>query len=263
MKRIELTGAPGAGKTTLYNRICSTSINSRSYLTQKEAWKMAALQSSVPMSQFRLFLYHKILKSGLVQKKEYGLAKRILNEKNRKNEFIKRSDYMKYRISFRVLSKNLSEEDNPVVVLFKLQYFIKQVEEYQIFNRLLNGAQKILVDEGLIHRISGLSHEIFNDYSSDEIKNDEALNPAGVIFCEQSADVIYRHIMERRNRGEKRFSTDHLHDDDLMQFIDKRILSIRSKIKFCETNKIPFLKINPAGDPVNNLKLINSFINEV
>jgi hypothetical protein len=261
--RFELIGASGVGKTTLFNRLCKTSIKQRSFITVKEAWKIGALQHRIPPARLRQYILQKLLRSGLVKNHEYGLSRKVLDIQNLKKRLINRDDYRKFGAAFELMYHYLENEENPRVVQVRIDNFLAKAEEFLVLDRLLHGEYAVLFDEGMIHHLEGLGRFQTDSIKPGVLSGDITLNPTGVIVCEQNEETIYRHIKNRQRSGVSRFSLDHLSDEELKDFIVYNIGLHRDILRSFTRRKIPVLRIDPLEATDVNLKKIDTFVTGV
>ncbi|MFU8862102.1 MAG: hypothetical protein ACNA8K_16975 [Cyclonatronaceae bacterium] len=260
MKRFELIGPSGVGKTTLYNSICRTERNWRNYLTVKEAYVLAAGNAELPLTAVRLRLYRHLLKQNILNNRELGLARHVLQLNRRKNKLVNRSDYERFSTSFKILYNDLGYESNPIVVAANINAFIKRIDEYLILNRLLTGDHRVLFDDGMIHLWGGLGNYDTSTISPEDIKNDVLFNPAGVILCEHAPEVIYNQVMKRKNEGVFRFSLDHYSQGELISHINADVENLKIKAGFFKDHNIPVLTLDLSEDVALIMQKINCFV---
>lgn len=259
MQRIELIGASGVGKTTLYEKLSRISLENRTYLTLKDAYKTAALNCEIPKGHVKLFFYKKLLKSGLVKSKEWGLGKVILMDRLQ-GKTDKRSKYDPFSVSFDILYHYLKDEPGPFYVEKRMSRFLRTIDDYLLLDRGLPGDELVLVDEGITtHHYPGITDYGFQIYSTEQLKSDPVFNPSGIIFCVQSADIIFEQAIRRRKNGIKTFSHGRLNHEELRKHIEKNILKDERKIEGYRRIGVPVLEINTGEDFEQITKKIEVF----
>jgi len=263
VRRIELIGASGVGKTTLYNKLGSIPRKNRCYLTLKDAYKTAALNCEIPVRQVQLFFYRQLLKSGMAKNKERGLGKIILME-HLNGETDQRSKYNAFSVSFDILYHYLKDEPGPFYVKKRMSRFLRTIDDYLLLDQGLSETEPVLVDEGMTtHHYPGITEYGFQTYSTEQLKSDPVFSPSGIIYCVQSPEIIFEQAIRRRENGTKTFSHGRLNNEELRRHIEKNILKDERKINSYRKIGVPVLEIN-TGEKFEHLKeKINAFATRV
>lgn len=259
MKRIELTGPSGVGKTTLYNQIFSTSLSQRSYLTHWEAYVQAAQNEKIELNNIKLKLMQIALKSGLFKKKERGISKRIIYKIANDKGVNDTHQFENFSVSFNIQYQAYLKREDPLYVFKRISSLFKNIEEYMVLEYYFPNDQRILFDEGMLHTHGGISKYGFSKFTTAELNKDKLLNPSGIISCEQSADVIYEQALDRMNKGVYTFSHSSLNNKELKQWIDKNVKYHSYKIASLKKYGIPVLHLNTGDTKESNIKKINQF----
>ena len=243
MRRIELIGASGVGKTTLYKKLRRVTGANRMYLTLKDAYKAAALNCKIPLGEVKLLFYQQLLRTGMVKSKERGLGKVILME-HLKGKSDQRSKYNSFRVSFDILYHYLKNEASPFLVEKMLKTFLKAVDDYLLLEHGLPGNDIVMVDEGIIHSHIGITEYGFQEYNYQQLKMDPAFSPDGIIHCSNTEEVVFKQALKRKQEGIKTFGHGHLNRVELREAIQRSLLKNRKKAEGFMELGIPVLKIN-------------------
>jgi hypothetical protein len=257
MKRIEMVGASGVGKTTLYKKFDQLPADSRSFLTLKDVYKIAALNADISIFQPNLFFYQKLLRYGLLKSKDLGLSNVILKSKTKNDN--DRNKYNDFRVSFDILYHSLKDSDNPFFVRKRIMKFLDTIDRHLLLEKYFSGDDVVIVEEGMLHYHPGISEYGFKSYRIDQLRNDPAFNPAGIIHCVQSAEVIFNQALKRKKQGKKTFSHGSLNNEELMVFVEKSIAAVDKKVKGKIKLGIPILRINTGETADQLIKKINEF----
>ena len=258
MNKIELIGASGVGKTTLYNKLETISGSSENYITLKRACKLAALNCSISIYRPDLFCYQKFLKYGLFKSKELGLSKVLLND--RISEMEKdRYMYDEFNISFKILCHFLLKENNPFYVRKTINKFLQIADNLIVIEKFFDGDDLVIVDEGMLHYHPGITDYGFKNFSVGQLKSDSAFTTSGIISCEQSVENIFKQAMKRREDGIHNFVHKLLDEDELFKFIRTDVEHTIKKVESLKKLGIPCLHIN-TGEPAHSIaEKINRF----
>jgi len=258
MKRIELIGPSGVGKSTLYNQICSVPVSERPFVSQREAFVNAALKENITIADFRLYLLQKILKSGLLKPKEFGIAKTIIHSINDKEAIAKRSDYNEFKVSFQMYVA-LVRVGNPYVSHQRIKNFMSRLESFLFLEHYYPCNELILFDEGPLHHHCGFTKYGSDTFTAEELNNDRIMNPEGLIYCEGTAERIFRQALKRKNEGIKTFNHGSLSNDELKKSIERSINYNENKVDSFRQRNIPVLRIDTGEPSALNVKKIIEF----
>jgi len=142
IRRIELIGPSGVGKTTLYNKIDQFSEKKAGFLTLKDAYKKAALHADVSLEEFLLFGYQYALRSGLFKNKERGLGRIVLTRKHDMKSLKKKGSG-----GFWFHSTSITRIPEVTGILFTYKKcFPDLVEDYLLLEKTLRTDEILLVD---------------------------------------------------------------------------------------------------------------------
>lgn len=257
MKRIELIGPSGVGKTTLYKKIKAIPEEDRLYLTLKEAYKYGAIYEDISIKDWPLWLYQKLLRVKVLDHKAQGLGKNIL--KGLQPDRRTKDDDSSFTISYSILLNYLRGKKSNYVRLVCIKNFTRKVEEYLMLERSLPNDVFVLFDEGMNHYHPGiLTSE--SKYSAEELKKDIALNPAGIISCEQTPEVIYEQALARKKRGIITFTHGSLNNEELREHVKKNVSRHRKKVNSFKKIGIPVLHVDTHEKTAKIFKKIDRFI---
>lgn len=226
MKRVELIGPSGVGKTTLYNELKAVPENERSYLTLKEAYKYGAIYKNVSVKYWQLWLYQKLLEAKVLDHKAQGLGKYILKSSQNNSEggeIVNNS----FTISYFILLNDLKEKENGYVSLKQIKNFTRKIDEYLVLERSL--PKEALIDEGMNHHHPAIL-PYASKFSVEEIKKDVALIPAGIISCEQTAEGVYKQALARKQKGIYTFTHGDLTNQELKILSKKEFTGTKRKL---------------------------------
>jgi hypothetical protein len=129
-----------------------------------------------------------------------------------------------------------------------------------LLDNSLPGDDIVLVDEGMVHYHPGITEYGFKTYHSDQLKKDPAINPLGIIYCEQSAEIIFNQALRRKENGIHTFSHGPLNREELKKFIEKNISTARGKVMGYKKHGIPILHINTRERTESILEKMNEFV---
>ena len=260
LNRIELIGASGVGKTTLYEKLKTISDSSEVYMTFERACKLAALNSSISLSRLDLFCYQKLLKYGLIKRKHIGLSRVILNDQI--NDMAKdRFMYNGFNVSFKILCHFLQEKDNPFYPFYldnpfhvrkTINKFLQIADNLIIINKLFTGNDMVIMDEGILHYHPGITDYGFKNFSPEQLKSDPVFTPFGIISCEQPVENIFEQAMKRRKEGIQNFVHRLLNEDELFEFIKTNVEFANKKVESLKNLGIPCLHVN-TGEPAHRI----------
>lgn len=259
MKRIELIGPSGVGKTTLYNYLDELSQNSRNYLTIREAYRDAALSTKISIRYLDLLFYQFLLRYNLTLGKERGVGKVIIQALETKKSY-DHNKYNNYSVSFDILCHQLMKSKNPYLIQKEIKRFLKKVDDWMHLQTYLQDKKIVLFDEGMLHYHDGIDDFCFEKFSRDQLKADEAFRPAGIIYCTLNSDDIYAQAVRRKSEGIISFTHGQFEGKELMDFIKRNVeLNFKKAIGYKKIG-IPVLEINTGDEALENAEKINEFV---
>ena len=211
MKRIEILGASGTGKSTLYSSL--KKVEGRNYITIEEAEVVLAKRYANILLRF-------YFNQRFTDKFKVGLARKLINNK------------IKIINSFNEESRNLiggainekfywNSKKGIEYSINQTQRILTIIKKYYHFNHAIENGSVILIDEGLFHATSAAYVENF--------KNADIL-PHGVLYLYDNEDNIYGKILHRKQRGITASAHIGMTNSELKKFIAETIEMENNKI---------------------------------
>ncbi len=258
MKKICFIGAPGAGKSTLYNALIN-GVGQREWLTSIEA-KLAVgkLNPGSMDSDIKQRLLRLIFLRGVFFREKYSVISDYILKKIIYESF----DSMRlvYEPLFDMAYKGLdSEVKDPVSRMLVSAFFIKLAKDEMLLN-YYNPDKTVVFDDSMWQSIRGVK-KYFNSITDKEFIS-RMPHPDAVVHFFTSAERIFAQIKKRRSDGKLNTSHYSLSDDELYESIKNDLENSRFKTELFERAGIRILKINTASEIHENLILVNDFINQ-
>jgi len=257
IRRIELIGPSGVGKTTLFEKFDAVSKNNRHFITLKEAYKSAALNCDISIKQVPLFCYQQILKFGLFKRKERGLGKVILQRHNKRIDG--REKYNRFTVSFDIQYR-ISDYKNPFLIKKSILKFLKKVDNYLLLEKYLPGNDLVMMDEGMILYHRGITDYALQTYSKAQLVNDPAFNPSGIIYCVQPEEKIFEQPLKRKENGVVTFTHGPLDREELREYVGRNVSHNKLKAERFKNLGMPLHEIDTMEDFKHIMVKINDFV---
>jgi len=257
MRRVELLGPSGVGKTMLYREV-SSQIQHRRFLNIEEACLKAAVAKQ-PVFPSLKYLFYLALKSGCFKWKRQGLSHHVLLDENNDEEIAREG----YWLSFKMLEAYLLKEKDVVVVKKRLENFVRNVQRNQVLDQRLERNDLVFFDEGLLHHHHGFGPELFQCYTPDEIQTDLGLQIDGIVWCDLSFGKNMERILTRKKQGVRTFSHGNLDGAALEAYVFKARLEYQLKIEMLKKIGVRILHLNMEDDLRDNAERIGLFINNL
>jgi|GEM_PF-1378843 len=259
MRRVDLVGASGVGKTTLYNYLDTIPPGERGYLTIREAYRDAALSQKISFRHADLLLFQLLLKSNATFGKERGIGTVIIRALERKRP-ADRNKYNDYSVSFEILCDHLRKYRNPYLLRKRIRDFLKKADSWIHMQTYLQDKRLVIIDECILHYHSGIGEYGFENYSREQLAADEAFRPAGIINCTLNAENVYKQAVKRKEEGVFTFGHGHLEGEALKKLIKKNIEQNLEKVSGLKEIGVPVLEVNTGDSPNENAEKIKKFI---
>ncbi|PTT04040.1 hypothetical protein DBR11_00725 [Pedobacter sp. HMWF019] len=256
MKRVELLGPSGVGKTLLYHRV-SSQFQYRRFLNIEEACLKAALAKQ-PVFPSMKYLFYLLLKSGCFKWKRQGLAHHLLLDEE--GSGVAREGYW---LSFKTLEAYLLQEKDAAVVKKRLENFVRNVQRNRVLDKRLERDDLVFFDEGLLHHHHGFEPELFHCYTPEEIQTDQGLQIDGIVLCDLSFGKNMERILTRKKQGIRTFSHGHLNGVALENYVFQARLEYQLKVEVLKKIGVRILRLNMEDDLRDNAERIGLFINNL
>lgn len=197
MRRIDFFGAPGVGKSTLYNEFLRRRKNSKVWMTPREAKIKLALEhlkkSNINKKEFLAKL---VLKNFLLKPIHLQLADDILFTLEENNILDKRHIYNEF--INKVLLCALNEEKDPTRRLIGLNWFYYKL----LFVSLLDSSTDnttVIFDESLSQKVYGIIYQN-NNINLKEIEDyfNMIPPPLCVVYCKLDPEETFNRLKKRK-----------------------------------------------------------------
>lgn len=261
MKKIELIGASGVGKTTF----------SKELLKSKRAWKTPdeARIEIVRNMTFKNFKSHKqklcylLLKLNIFPNINSKFASHSLSnyvKEKMYNDMNKYNDLISLMLNSIINDNEIESFRKGEFIAFYMNLIINDIIAIEDSNE----NSLILYDDGIVHNTIGLlNEEYFNLMITKNHKILDYVLPQAVIFCELNIEDNIKRRKQRIANGKGTCFETNLSHDKIVQICQKSISNSNNKISLLKKYNIPILKIN-MNDPVKiNVKIVNEFISEI
>lgn len=157
MRRIELIGCPGVGKSSLYREFIRQNNRDSSWLTPNKAYNKIVKEhlNNIEVKSKRDVILSSLLNADLFKKLHPYFLKKLLNSINLKSVWDYQQDYADL-VSNALLGASL-ENKEPLRRLYGLNLFYQSLKDIAfIENSTLNDI--VMFDESLSQKILGLTH---------------------------------------------------------------------------------------------------------
>jgi hypothetical protein len=247
-KLIEFCGAPGVGKSAVYNEVSAH-------------WK----------DTYRWMPAHKIFPHRKISHPVKKLLSIVLNQKGPLDESAMRKagsrfvalypalidDYWCHLVKREKVSINKTDQR-----FEKASHVFKNIQRVQTCRESL-AAKIIIIEEGLINGIGNALHRGTEPSAmSDEIKDlyEKLPLPEALVFFEADTDIILQRLM-----GRKRIvpSLENLRQNDLRKAIAEMSQVRRMAVEIYQEKGFPVLNVNGADSVAQNAGRIREFLEKL
>lgn len=259
LKRIDVLGAPGVGKSTIYNELTKRRKKSSEWVTPEEAALLLAKEyltksSNATLKYFAistfkipfLLRFNKLFANQIIN--QYGF-KFLKEQSSNYNEFLDVA-----------LSGALIQEKEPIRRLIGINWFYGAYKRTLLFE---NSKFKniVLFDESLSQKVYGITiskKKFFEKTCTNYFKFMPP--PAGLIYCETDLKELFERITKRHKiiPGHSDLSK-----EELREYIEVQAEISEIGKNIIKSRGIPVIELDTINTPVYNAKIIDTFINEV
>jgi len=210
MRRIEFIGAPGAGKTTIFNAMIKKRASKSDWLTNHEALILASEECLKSSSFKRKYnqVYNLLIKIPILKKL---VGKQIFNKYNNEATIKYINENKKYfNEVFHLINNNYSCNAQKATYL---NNFLNVINEHSFIDYWLGGNEiNIIWEESLIHKIFALID--WRDINEDLINRyfEEMPLPKLAIYIDVNSDQLIKNVLKRESNL-NRLEIGHNHSD--------------------------------------------------
>jgi deoxyadenosine/deoxycytidine kinase len=260
MKRIELIGSAGVGKTTLYNAMAKQSMSSNAWLTPTQASyqivRHILSQKNKKLRFFYKYGLHLPLITDFINKKtlknEYDLA--FYERKKEWEDFI-----------YSVLQLKFNTKPNSIQTLYRYSWLLSRLEEAALLEKYLSHCiHSIFQEEAVLHKTTQLLG-IF-DEKEDVIENlfRVAPKPNAIIYLlADSETIISRLSIRENNKSEWMIGFRGISENELVRQIEKIVKCVDICANVMKDRGVNFLTVEATLPLEQQLYKANSFITSI
>jgi thymidylate kinase len=276
MKRIDLMGVPGVGKTTTYNLLGQCRENASDYLLFEEAYRSVIIANSSSIVR-----YAQRLKDRIKQDRLSIILKRILNKwldyELRSNTYRIERDNLKQAIKemkekypdFLEITLPTLGKPPPGNSLIRIDGIsgpynktISRLNQFFILQRFLENDTRVIFDNSFSHKVFSIVN--FNQTIDPGRINQyiQALpRPEGTVIFIAPPEIIINRIRERANYGVVNTWHRQIVDTDLLEdWVKKGCDIARMACQYLREQDIPVLELDAQKEPLVLSKMIGGFI---
>ena len=262
MKRIDLMGVPGVGKSTLYKKLIKCRNKNFKFLTLEEAKFLIARKHSTKAKK----TMKDSLKDFLLITRVYKITTPDLPDivlRKKKREFLwdskeKMDDFIDKSI------KLIEESDRiSLLKLYDFSYFCESLENVLLLKKSTDEAT-VLIDESLAKRpfLSHRDDKEYLDRISEYFYNMPI--PDGIVFFRSSTSEVLARIEERKKKQGKIIpGHKDLSKDELRKHVKAQIHVSEYGLTILRKRNIPILILDASNPIKTNSEKVISFIKEM
>ncbi len=257
MRRIEILGASGVGKTTLFEKVLCARQKNDDFKTPAEA-RIQIIKSIykglLPLNRRSLIKYN------ILKKYHDKWALEILRKYNVKAILSSSNIYdglIELFLSFLMKNRKLT----PVRKLEKCQLYYRQILHDLILLEYFNVGFIIFSDAGILMHNQGIADEkAYRKILSQNPSFTHKINPTGIVYCKLSAETSFRRRKHRISSGVVRDIEIDLGDKELLASCKMSLESAEKKANVMKSLGVPVLEIDVAENTSKNTESVLEFI---
>lgn len=264
MKRIELIGAQGTGKTTLLQSIATMRNNKDNWVLPEEA-RLQIAKSLIRLKNNKKRhskLFNIILKTNINNKINNRVANKILGwwkDEVYSSTLREYEGLLKIHVD-EIINGPIWHDMLSIKKITLLNMYLNMVYVDAAIFDYFNYKKLVVLDDGIIHNNFGITESERYQYVLDNYpKYKNKINPAGVIYCKLNAEKTF---LRSKNRISKigTIESRALSDNELMTFCENRVLYSAKQAEIMNSQKIPVFEVNMESINFQTKKNILHFI---
>lgn len=267
MQRIDFLGAPGVGKSTLYNELVKQRVKSDTWMTPGEARARIAYEYSLQNARsVKNHVIAGLLKSSICKRLHPILSNKILAAYQKKTTWTEKDRYAKF---FETALKGATIwEKDPLRRLMGITEFYSVATEV-IFLEHSQFMGLTLFDESLSHKVYTITHwrkGFFEGMTNDYFSHIPL--PTGLIYCKLEPEETFNRVKQRSITvpgQEGKIIPGHrdLNDNLLLESIKAQLDIAAIGAEVLRNRGVSILEVDMADTPAHNVKLIANALGDL
>ncbi len=256
MKRIDFFGAPGTGKTTIYNELFKRRTKRDKWMTPEEAKGLIAKQyCKQEMKSLRDTILTAVFYMPGLKKIKFVISNSILSSSS--HEILLQNNERHHDFFSAVLNGAAAAEREPAHRLLGLNRFFSVCRNVLLIeNSPLQ--RHVLFDESLVQKVYGITNPqkgFFEKATEDYFKKIPL--PAGLIYCKLDPETTYHRIKQR-----PKIITGHrdMDEKDLKDIIGAQIEIASIGVSVLRNRGVQVLELYTGTTLAQSVKTVYNFI---
>jgi len=261
MKRIEIVGTSGVGKSTLYKSIISNRESDELLMSSKEAKyyiskEILRRDKSYLRYFFLLGIKLPIIDTKIVNKIPRVEYKNLLWYSN--NELC---DFIHTLLTINSFNPNES-----LRILYRYSWLLSKLGEAAVFDRYLPN-HYVLIDEPIFHKLTNTIILYDGKENIESIAGSifsKSPLPYAIIHLDTDPSLIYEQFCKRENKKDEwTFGFRGYDEDELYDRIIKSLCIVRTGVRIMKERGVKVVEINASDSDELKIGYINVFLDQI
>lgn len=258
MKRVELIGSPGVGKTTLYKAIINKSKKSSQWVSASDAKKTIAQRLYGEKSEMSSILYKVCVQIPYI---DSFLTKSILRSEYEKSVWLKKDEYQ--QLLYSLLNLQQTKDELAIRSLYRYSWLLTKIQEACLLDYAIE-TNRVLIDESILQKVWPLM--LTSDISDSGIAEifSKIPHPFAVIALTCDTDVVLERLIKREEKKENwMIGYRAISISELKEKISKIQHMVNTLADAMESRGAYVLRINTNTDFISHANDINAYFSSL
>lgn len=254
MKRIDLLGVPGSGKSTVYKHLRKIRATQQSYLFAAEARHMARTKIIGRENKIKGLFINTLLASKAFRK-VFGQSVYLTGDQTRAAIEQCSQEYKEFLEA--CAEGGLQKRSDPAHMLLGYYWLTGKIEEFYFLENILDQDTRVVFDESLSQKIFGLTDLLTVDEQFIKDYFRTVPQPAAVIVLTGEPSLILSYLEQKARHN---IAHRNLSSDEQIRWLEQGCRLVELAKTIYHQRGVKVLDLSAVAKPAQNARLVNDFL---